>query len=70
MTAPRTLVLACGALINELQAVRDLNGLTDLTIDEICAGYEVTRLEGAHCYEFFAGADRFHAQHTDDSTNE
>ena len=113
MNAPRTLVLACGALINELQAVRDLNGLSDLTIeclpaslhmhperipaemrrrldraqadydriligyadcgtagalDEICAEYDVTRLEGAHCYEFFAGTDRFHERHADDPT--
>jgi len=118
MTGPRTLVLACGALINEIQAVRDLFGLADLTIeclpaslhmhpeqipaemrrrldralhdpagdrydsvligyadcgtagelDEICDEYGVTRLEGAHCYEFFAGADRFQALHADDPT--
>ncbi len=113
MTGPRTLVLACGALINEIQAVRDLNALTNLTIeclpasfhlhperiptemrrrldraqgkydsillgyadcgtagalDDICAEYGVSRLDGAHCYEFFAGAERFHALHADDPT--
>ena len=113
MTSPRTLVLACGALINELQAVRELNGLSNLTIeclpaslhmhperipaemrrrldrargdyesiligyadcgtagelDEICAEYGVTRLDGAHCYEFFAGAEHFAGLHADDPT--
>ena len=37
-------------------------------LDEICDEYGVTRLEGAHCYEFFAGADRFQALHADDPT--
>lgn len=30
---PRTLVLACGALVNELQAIRELNSLLDLQIE-------------------------------------
>ncbi|MDP6964386.1 MAG: DUF1638 domain-containing protein [Acidimicrobiales bacterium] len=28
-------------------------------VDEICEKYGLTRLSGAHCYEFFAGKDNF-----------
>ena len=109
---PRSLVLACGALVNELQAIRDLNALdlrieclpaslhmhpdripgalrtrlaqrvdeydhilvgyadcgTAGEIDEVCDEFGATRIGGAHCYEFFAGSDRFAALHDDDPT--
>lgn len=110
---PRTLVLACGALVNELQAIRDLNQLLDLQIeclpaslhmrpdkipaelrrrlvrsiddydavligyadcgtvgeiDLLCEEFGVTRLPGAHCYEFFAGQANFQTIHNDDPT--
>lgn len=32
-------------------------------LDMLCDEQGVTRLPGAHCYEFFAGADRFAAEH-------
>lgn len=105
---PRTLVIACGALVNELIAVLELNGLDTFDIECLPAKYHMTptkitpeiitrveraratydhiyvgyadcgtggdldaylaaegieRLPGAHCYEFFAGAERFAALH-------
>jgi Protein of unknown function (DUF1638) len=30
-------------------------------LDEVCARHEVRRLPGAHCYDVFAGAERFRA---------
>lgn len=103
--APRTLVIACGALVRELRAVlatvpgadtvhvEYLPALLHNTPDEIPAAVARTaaqhtadrvvvaygdcgtggrldatldalgavRLPGAHCYELFAGSDRFHA---------
>ena len=104
----RPLIVACGALVSELRAVLDRNGLTDVievkylpanlhnrpegivpalreVIDEasgrpIFVGYAdcgtggaldrfleerpgVSRIPGAHCYEFFAGSPRFLADH-------
>ncbi|MEM7091860.1 MAG: DUF1638 domain-containing protein [Actinomycetota bacterium] len=38
---PRTLVIACGALINELQAVRDAHALIDLDIECLPASYHL-----------------------------
>lgn len=108
----RVLVLACGALIKEVQAIRDLNDIgieieclpasfhlhperiapelrnrledrvtrfdrvlvgygdcgTAGEIDDVCAEFGASRLDGAHCYEFFAGTTRFHAIHNDDPT--
>jgi hypothetical protein len=109
----RPFVLACGALVRELRAVFDQEGLTD-TVDveylpaplhnrpekivpaiearladvadgrPIFLGYAdcgtgglldafiarsdraITRLPGAHCYEFFAGAERFAALHEEE----
>lgn len=114
-TAPRTLVIACGALVHELQAIIGLNGLDNMVVeclpaklhnhpskipdavrsrirrarernvdaahgsaggfDRILIGYAdcgtggllaqvcdeegVEMLAGAHCYEFFATAERF-----------
>ena len=114
MTAtPRTLVLGCGALVNELLALCRLNALDSVKveclpaslhmepakipgelrtrldraageydhilvgyadcgtagqIDAICDDYGVTRLPGAHCYEFFATSERFTALHDADPT--
>ena len=112
-TVHRPLVVACGALVRELRAVLDLDGLTDEidvvylpaplhnrperivpAIEERLAdvdparpiflgyadcgtgglldawiersGRSVTRLPGAHCYEFFAGADRFAELHEEE----
>lgn len=109
----RPLVVACGALVRELRAVLEVDGLTneiDVTylpaplhnrperivpaIEERLAdepvdrpvflGYAdcgtgglldawieasdrpVTRLPGAHCYEFFAGAERFAELHEEE----
>ena len=109
----RPFVLACGALVRELRAVFDQEGLTDQvevdylpaplhnrpdqivpSIEERLAdidpdrpvflGYadcgtgglldawiertdrNVTRLPGAHCYEFFAGSDRFAELHDEE----
>ena len=109
----RLLVLACGALVNELKAIRELHGMIDLrieclpatlhlrperiadelrrrlehrrdqfdkvlvgyadcgsagAIDDVCAEFDVERLRGAHCYEFFAGSARFGRMHGDDPT--
>jgi hypothetical protein len=109
----RPFVLACGAIVRELRAVLDQEGLTD-TVDveylpaplhnrpekivpaiearladvadgrPIFLGYAdcgtgglldafiersdraITRLPGAHCYEFFAGAERFAALHEEE----
>ena len=107
---PTVLILACGALVRELRAVLDQEGIADLVevgylpaplhnhpeqiVPEIEArladvdpsrpvflGYadcgtggmldafiersehQITRLPGAHCYEFFAGTARFAALH-------
>ncbi len=109
----RPLVVACGALVRELRAVLDLDGLTDdidvvylpaplhnrperivPAIEERLAdvdperpiflgyadcgtgglldawiersGRSVTRLPGAHCYEFFAGSERFAELHEEE----
>ena len=106
-------MLACGALVRELRAVFDQEGLTDVVdvdylpaplhnrpeqivpaIEERLAGVgpdrpvflgyadcgtgglldawiertdrNVTRLPGAHCYEFFAGSDRFAELHDEE----
>jgi Protein of unknown function (DUF1638) len=106
----RPFVLACGALVRELRAVFDQEGLTDRVDVEylpaplhnrpekivpaiearladvaadrpVFLGYAdcgtgglldafiersdraISRLPGAHCYEFFAGADRFAELH-------
>ncbi|MDR3495733.1 MAG: DUF1638 domain-containing protein [Ancalomicrobiaceae bacterium] len=106
--ATRTLVIACGALIAELQQVIRLNGLDHIEVtavpadyhatpdkipdavaakiraakqryahvlvgfgdcgtrgrlDEILAQEGVERIEGAHCYAFYAGLDRFAQLH-------
>lgn len=109
----RPYVLACGALVRELRAVFDQEGITG-TVDieylpaplhnrpekilpaieaklaevatdrPVFLGYadcgtgglldafiersdrEITRLPGAHCYEFFAGAERFAALHEEE----
>ena len=37
-------------------------------IDDVCAEFDVERLRGAHCYEFFAGSARFGRMHGDDPT--
>lgn len=37
-------------------------------IDQICAEEGIDRLPGAHCYQFFAGGERFEALHDDDPT--
>jgi hypothetical protein len=109
----RPLVLACGALVRELRAVLEQDGLSDAVdvvylpaplhnhperiVPELEArlvdldpnrhvflGYadcgtgggldafierserSITRLPGAHCYEFFAGAARFGALHEEE----
>ena len=108
-TAPRVLVLACGALARELLAINELNGLDHIDIeclpakyhmrpakivpelrrrlprakasyDRVYIGYAecgtqgeidalleedptLERLPGAHCYEFFAGAEAFFTMH-------
>jgi len=109
----RPLVLACGALVRELRAVLDQNGLTDVVevaylpaplhnrpeqivpaIDDhlvdigvdrpVFLGYadcgtgglldtyiegsvrDITRIPGAHCYEFFAGSERFERLHEEE----
>lgn len=109
----RPLVLACGALVRELRAVLDQDGLVgtidvdylpaplhnrpdrivpaiearlaDVDTDRpVFLGYAdcgtgggldawistcgriVTRLPGAHCYEFFAGGDRFAELHDEE----
>lgn len=106
MSAPRTLVIACGALARELVAVVEANRLTHLhvtclpailhnhpekipaevrrkiaagrgrydeiiclygdcgtggALDQVLAEEGVSRIEGAHCYEFFAGTTEFAA---------
>lgn len=113
MTAPRTLILACGALARELLDIARLHELAGVTVeclpaalhnrpdkipdairsrldevrdnydriligyadcgtggilDDICATEGIERLPGAHCYQFFAGRDRFDAMHGDDPT--
>jgi hypothetical protein len=35
-------------------------------LDSLCAEFGVERLPGAHCYEFFAGADRFAELHDEE----
>jgi hypothetical protein len=109
----RPFVLACGALVRELRAVFDQEGLTDAVDVEylpaplhnhpdrivpsieaalaaidparpVFLGYadcgtgglldayieqsdrSITRLPGAHCYEFFAGAERFAELHDEE----
>lgn len=109
----RPFVLACGALVRELRAVLEHDGLTDAVelaflpaplhnrperivpaiearlaeVDParpIFLGYadcgtgglldawienterDVTRLPGSHCYEFFAGAERFAELHEEE----
>jgi hypothetical protein len=37
-------------------------------LDEICEADHIERLPGAHCYQFFAGCDRFDDLHGDDPT--
>lgn len=111
MTGP--FVLACGALVRELRAVFDQEGITDVVeveylpaplhnrperivpaIEARLAGVDpdrpvflgyadcgtgglldafidrsdrsITRLPGAHCYEFFAGAERFAELHEEE----
>ncbi|MEO6652012.1 MAG: DUF1638 domain-containing protein [Ilumatobacteraceae bacterium] len=111
--SPRPFVLACGALVRELRAVLEQDGLTDAVelaflpaplhnrperivpaiearladVDPsrpIFLGYadcgtgglldawiertdrDVTRLPGSHCYEFFAGAERFAELHEEE----
>ena len=106
--APRTLVVACGALAREMLAVVRLNGWTHVELaclpadlhnrperipeavrgrirdargrfervlclygdcgtggllDRVLAEEGVQRIEGAHCYEFYAGAGEFAAMH-------
>jgi hypothetical protein len=106
--APKTLVIACGALARELIAVIEANGLDHLSVtclpailhnrpekipeavrrkiranrakydailclygdcgtggmlDAVLAEEGVERIEGAHCYAFFAGLDAFEAMH-------
>ncbi len=111
MTAPRVLVVACGALVRELRAVlaplaesgsvgidveylpanhhnrperiaaavravveprrgdydRVLVGYADCgtggALDALADELDLVRLPGAHCYEVFAGGDRFAALH-------
>ncbi|MFT7648268.1 MAG: hypothetical protein ACI8Y4_003019 [Candidatus Poriferisodalaceae bacterium] len=38
-------------------------------LDDVCRRYGVTRLPGAHCYEFFAGQSGFAEIHDDDPAN-
>lgn len=104
MAAPRTLVIACGALAREILAVRSANGLDHLDVsclpaslhnrperipaavrrkiraarreydeilclygdcgtggalDAVLAEEGVERIEGAHCYAFYAGLGAF-----------
>lgn len=106
--APRTLVVACGALAREMLAVVRLNGWTHVELaclpadlhnrperipeavrgrirdargrfervlclygdcgtggmlDRVLAEEGVQRIDGAHCYEFYAGAGEFAALH-------
>jgi hypothetical protein len=106
--AMRTLVIACGALVSELQAVIRLNGLEHIEVTAVPADYHATpdkipeavavkiraakaryahvlvgfgdcgtrgeldrilaeegveRIEGAHCYAFYSGLDRFAELH-------
>ena len=108
---PRTLVIACGALVAEIQAVIAANGLAHLDVRAVPAGYHnrpekiapavsrlierargryahifvayadcgtgggldrllaeegIGRLPGAHCYQFYSGADAFAARGDDD----
>ncbi len=37
-------------------------------IDAICDEHGLERLPGAHCYQFYAGSDRFNAMHDNDPT--
>ncbi len=37
-------------------------------LDDIVDKHGIERLPGAHCYQFFAGRDRFDAMHDDDPT--
>ncbi len=107
----RTLVIGCGALARELQAVLAASGLGHVTVDclpaalhnrperiapavaarlaaarddydqvfvayadcgtrgdldAVLAEAGVERLPGAHCYEFYAGAERFAALHDEE----
>ncbi len=107
----RVLVLACGALVKELQALVATNGLDSLTIeclpaelharpaeipdavasrlerriaeydrvlvgyadcgtagrlDEVCERFDVERLPGEHCYQFFAGTEAFNELQDDE----
>ncbi|MDR3374797.1 MAG: DUF1638 domain-containing protein [Ancalomicrobiaceae bacterium] len=106
--ATRTLVIACGALVSELQEVIRLNNLAHIEVTAVPADYHATpdkipeavavkiraakqryaqvlvgfgdcgtrgrldeileregveRIEGAHCYAFYAGLDRFAELH-------
>lgn len=112
-SAPRTLVLACGALARELIDVCNANALDAISIeclpaklhmqpaaipgalrerieqardcydriligyadcgtageiDKICETEGIDRLPGAHCYQFFAGGQRFEDLHDNDPT--
>ena len=60
---PTALVIACGALAREIVALRTANGWSHLDVRCLPAELHNTpqRIPGAHCYEFFAGADAFAA---------
>jgi hypothetical protein len=108
LAAPKLLIIACGAIAREIQAVLHLNGMDRVKITQIAAvlhnhpqqitkavakrlemyraEYEhifvayadcgtggeldkllkqhgISRLKGSHCYEFFAGTERFTQLH-------
>jgi len=111
--APRTLILACGALSRELRDIARLHAFENVTIeclpavlhnrpneipdalrsrlsqvrhmyeniligyadcgtagaiDAICEEEGLERLPGAHCYQVFAGEERFNEMHDRDPT--
>ncbi len=37
-------------------------------IDDVCAEFDADRIDGAHCYQFFAGIERFDQIHASDPT--
>jgi hypothetical protein len=60
------LAMACDQYEKVLVGYADCG--TGGLLDRVCEEFEVERLPGAHCYEFFAGAARFAAVNDPDPT--